>query len=368
MTKTASILLALFALLPESAWSHSLNDSFIELNLVDRAISGSVQLAIKDLEIAVGLDANADSEVHWGEVIGASKRIEQYVANRLRVSTDAEPCHIDTTDYRIRPMTSGAYLVLGLSGFCPNTPTTLDIYFAPMFDMDSSHRGIANISWQNLTLSHVFSPGNDSLELEQSSPVRLRVLLSYINEGIWHIWIGIDHILFLLAMMLGVFVYQRKQNKGELSTRACALEIIRLVTAFTIAHSITLVAATMGLVSLPAALVESAIALTVVIGGANVLYPIFGNRHWQFALGFGLIHGFGFANVLAELSLSKGLFFTSLFGFNLGVELGQLAIVVALTPLLILATHGEKLSKYATTLSGLLLCQFGLFWLVERSL
>jgi hypothetical protein len=109
--------------------------------------------------------------------------------------------------------------------------------------------------------------------------------------------------------------------------------VLKIVTAFTVAHSITLSLAALGYVHLPSRLVESAIAASVVLAAFNNLVPFFAERGWMVAFGFGLLHGFGFANALRDLGLQHGQLAATLFGFNLGVELGQLAIVAVFLPL-----------------------------------
>jgi hypothetical protein len=157
---------------------------------------------------------------------------------------------------------------------------------------------------------------------------------SFVREGIWHIWIGYDHILFLLSLLLpAVLVWRDHRWHAVAGPRAALLDVLRIVSAFTLAHSITLSIAALGIVHLPSRWVESAIALSVLLAALNNLRPLFHGRRWAVAFAFGLVHGFGFANVLADLGLQSGALAAPLVGFNLGVEIGQLAIVAAFLPL-----------------------------------
>ena len=352
---------------PGVVTAHSLNDSYLDLGLDASEVTATLRVAIADLELAVGLDSNRDAIVTWREVNQARPAIDNYLHSRLQLQLDNSPCALEPGAYLMEELPGGSYLLVPLSGTCIANSGALTLSYSLMFDLDNSHRGVALLSHNGRQTSYVFSPDNMSLLLDQHSPVLLTTLATYVREGVWHIWIGIDHILFLLAMLLGVVVHQQKLRAKEEERKEISVEILKLVTAFTVAHSITLALATFEIVSLPAALVESAIAVTVVIGGINIVYPLFGKRHWQFAFGFGLIHGFGFANVLAELSLSMQLFFISLLGFNVGVEIGQLAIVLALIPLLYLVNSGRRIREFSAAFTGLLICQVGLIWFVERS-
>lgn len=172
----------------------------------------------------------------------------------------------------------------------------------------------------------------------------------------------------LIPIVLGIHQKVRELPRSSPPAHILSVEILKVVTAFTVAHSVTLVLATLELIVLPVRLVESVIALSVAVSGLNIIFPFLRRYHWQMAFVFGLIHGFGFAGVLSDLSLPAGLFFGSLLGFNLGVEIGQLCIVLVLVPLLLVL--GSRASSRRSTLivSGIVISVFGLAWLAERSL
>ncbi|MES2583643.1 MAG: HupE/UreJ family protein, partial [Pseudomonadota bacterium] len=186
-------------------------------------------------------------------------------------------------------------------------------------------------------------------------------------EGVWHIWIGFDHILFLLSLLLpAVLVLDGKTWRGAGRFGQAGKEVLWVVTSFTVAHSITLSLAALGLVSLPSRLVESAIALSVVLAAANNVWPVVAHRRWVVAFCFGLIHGFGFASVLAELGLPTDSLALSLLGFNLGVETGQLAIVAVFLPLAFALRHTAFYRKGVFVGGSLLTMLVAALWLVER--
>jgi hypothetical protein len=144
--------------------------------------------------------------------------------------------------------------------------------------------------------------------------------------------------------------------------------VLKIVTAFTIAHSITLSLAVTGVAQLPSRLVESVIAASVLLTAADNLWPFLPKKRWWVAFAFGLIHGFGFASVLLDLQLPASSLVTSLLGFNLGVEIGQLALVAALMPLAYALRHTRGYSMLALRTGSVAIAAISLGWLLERSM
>jgi len=156
--------------------------------------------------------------------------------------------------------------------------------------------------------------------------------------------------------------------QAVMTFRPAFFEVLRIVTAFTIAHSITLSLAVLGFITLPSRLIESTIAASVVIAALNNLYPLIKKRLWIVAFLFGLVHGLGFANVLTELALPKPSLAVSLVAFNLGVEAGQLAIVGTFLPLAYLARRSWLYPRLVLGAGSLGMAAVASVWLIERSL
>ncbi len=155
-----------------------------------------------------------------------------------------------------------------------------------------------------------------------AKPSQWKQFVDYLIEGIWHIWIGHrSHSLFAVVAVAGcVGVGQPNNGKPRAVSRFAFIEVLKVVTAFTVAHSITLSLAALQIINIPSWIAESAIAASVIVAALNNVFPIFHGRRWIVAFGFGLIHGFGFANVLTELGLPQSTLLIALVGFNLGVE------------------------------------------------
>ena len=190
---------------------------------------------------------------------------------------------------------------------------------------------------QSETVSLIITDSDREQTLELSRPARLDQFLSYVNHGMFHIAIGFDHILFLIALLLAAPLRREaRQWRPSPRLRPALVQVISVVTLVTVAHSITLALAALGIVNLPSSLVEAVIALTVVAAAVHNLVPLPGRRFLAIIFVFGLFHGFGFASVLADLGLSRLGLVTSLLGFNIGVELGQLLLVLVAFPALYL--------------------------------
>jgi hypothetical protein len=199
-------------------------------------------------------------------------------------------------------------------------------------------------------------------------PVR-RTLLVYAREGVWHIAVGADHVLFLLCLLLpAVLVREDRRWAPVPRLRPAAAEVLRVVTAFTVAHSITLSLAATGQVELPSRLVESAIAASVLLAALDNLWPLWSGRRWLAAFGFGLVHGLGFASVLGDLGLPRGSLVAALLGFNLGVEAGQLALVALFLPLAFAARGSFAYRRLALGAGSLGVAVVGSVWPLERGL
>ncbi len=183
----------------------------------------------------------------------------------------------------------------------------------------------------------------------------------------WHILIGFDHILYLLFLLLPAGLRRVDGTWQRISHwREAVWPVFHTVTAFTIAHSVTLCVSALGLVALPSWLVESAIAASIIVAAFNNIWPMVTRRLWLVAFGFGLIHGFGFASVLVDLGLPRDALVASLLGFNLGIEAGQLAIISAALPVIYLLRLRRFYSRLLMPAGSAFTAIIATVWIIER--
>jgi hypothetical protein len=394
------LLAALWAAAP--AWAHKPSDSYLRLNgLSQGPIEGQWDIALRDLEEAIGLDADGDGAITWGELRQRHADIAAYALARLKVSRNGLPCVAKAGEQLVDEHSDGAYTVLpftlecaapaataadaaaaaasaaaassavhGASGAAPEGSATLTVDYKLFAELDPLHRGLLKLSSGTATQTAVLDPGGKPVRFELKSPNRLSQFIDYLREGVWHIWIGFDHILFLLSLLLpAVLVWSApaRQWKPVARFKDALVDVLKIVTAFTLAHSITLSLATLGFVSLPSAWVEATIAASVVLAALNNVWPLFQGRRWAMAFGFGLIHGFGFASVLTELGLPSDALLLALVAFNVGVELGQLAIVAVFLPVAFAIRRLPLYHRWLLTGGSLLIAALAAVWFAERA-
>jgi hypothetical protein len=301
------------------AWAHKPSDAHLALEVDGARVTGRLDIAVRDLDAALGVDGDGNGEITWGELAAAAPRIAGYVRDRLAI----EGCALELGAPAIVELSDGAYWALPVAAQCAQAPSALSITYRLLFDVDAQHRGLIHVAGQTLII-------------RDGTPIRATLgdgtsIRSFVREGVWHIWLGLDHILFLTCLILPAVFQRRGRWQAADSLRDVAREVFEIVTAFTLAHSITLVISAVGLVRLPSRFVETAIALSVVAAAVNNLVRAIDAR-WAVAFALGLLHGFGFSSVLVDLGLPSRELIGALLGFNVGVELGQAAIVLALLP------------------------------------
>ncbi len=349
------------------AQAHKPSDSYLSITVNEAEITGQWDIALRDLDFAIGLDADGNGEITWGEVRAKHAEIAAYALARLALRGDSAACAIEPGAQQINEHTDGAYTVLPLMIRCAKAPAQLAIDYSLFADLDPQHRGLLNLQALGNARTAVLGPQAPTQSFELKTVSRWAQFIDYAREGVWHIWIGFDHVLFLLSLLLPAVLLWRARSWQAVETfRTAFVDVFKIVTAFTVAHSITLSLATLGAVELPSRWVESAIAASVVLAALNNVWPVFHGRRWTVAFAFGLIHGFGFATVLADLGLPREALVLALVGFNLGVEAGQLAIVAVFLPIAFALRRTAFYRRAVMVGSSLLIAALAGVWLVER--
>ncbi|MDX1692756.1 MAG: HupE/UreJ family protein [Ketobacteraceae bacterium] len=297
-----------------------------------------------------------------------ARQVVNYVLPRLNIRNQNGACATDITSYTIESHRRADYIRFPVQVDCPGETHLFVVDYALFFDENPYHQGTWTVVYQQQPVIQYFWPNERRREFRVKSQTSVGVLLNFIVKGIHHIAIGYDHILFLLSLLLpAVLVRQAKQWQPAESGRYALWNVTKIVTVFTLAHSVTLSLAVLRLVPLPPAVwVESIIALSIVIMAIHNIRPLFRFDVLLITFGFGLVHGFGFANVLLDYPLSEQALVVSLVAFNLGVELGQLAIALVVTPILFYCRYAAWYRELFVPLGSGVIGLVGVYWLVER--
>lgn len=359
------------------AWAHSSSNSYLNFAVRDGVAVLRTDVPLRDVDLWQDLDHNRDGQVTWAEVSPRAPELLAWMREGLAVQAGEAVCELTPDALQASQHADGMYLSAEWAVACPTPPTQTGVpwvlRYTLLFERDNLHRGLLRIDAPDAPDapgSAILSPERPTAELVMTQPSALAVLGHYVVEGVWHIWIGLDHILFLLSLLVLAPLVPTRSRVSQWPAvdrfRTALLEVLAVVTAFTLAHSITLSLAVLKWVELPAGVVEPVIALSVVLAALNNLWGWGGVRRWRLAFGFGLIHGFGFASVLVDLGLPAQALALALGGFNVGVELGQLAIVAVFLPLAWWLRH-TALYRWGVVVGGsVAMALAATVWLVQR--
>jgi hydrogenase/urease accessory protein HupE len=340
-----------FCALP--AYAHDLPLSYVDLRVSDKEIAATIEAPAKYLvhELS-GVDETTllDSL----QIGPQQKQILIAIGSRLTISSGTETLRAQLR--AIEPLPDRREIKVQLLFPIEKAGDTIGIH-CDLFAFDPRHKTFLNIyQGERLKYQGIFDRENTQIDYvaRASQPIS-SVIGQFVWEGIHHIFIGPDHILFIAGLLL---------LGGTIG------QLLKIVTAFTVAHSITLVLATLHILNPPARVIESCIAVSIAFVGAHAFLHKSGGRDWRmvFAFGFGLVHGFGFANVLREMALPRSALAWSLFSFNVGVELGQACIVMTI----LFITIGLYWRGIIVTRRFVDACAFGVifagaFWFAQRA-
>ena len=362
---------AALALVALPAAAHKASDSYLQLSEQGQGIALRWDIALRDLDSVIEIDANGDAQITWGEVKAAWPAIEAHALQRLAI----DGCSLRPESRGLEQRSDGAYAVLWLRADCA-LPAEPAVSYSLFRETDPTHRGLLKIerAGQPVKLMVLDPTGPQAAVAGAGKPASAAATgaatatPSFLREGVHHIVTGYDHVLFLLCLLLPAVM--RRTAKGWQPVDRlpqAVLPVVGIVTAFTLAHSITLTLAALKVVSLPSWFIEPAIAVTIVLTALDNLWPIFRLPRYAVAFFFGLIHGFGFAGVLAELDLPASSFAWALLQFNLGIELGQLGIVLVVTAALYLLRRRPGYPRWVIQGGSLAAMTIGALWFIERT-
>ena len=352
--------------------AHKASDAYLQIDATEHGTTVRLDMALRDLEAALDIDTDQDGKLTWGEVKAAWPAIEQYAMAGLTI----EGCPLRAGERALERRNDGAYAVLMLSSSCM-LPAVPAISYTLLREVDPTHRGIVKLQrpGQPVVLMLLdptraaVATGAPAASGAAAAPAASAPSAwGFLKDGIHHIVTGYDHVLFLLCLLLPSVMRRTPAGWRPVERLSQAvLPVVGIVSAFTVAHSITLALAAMKVISLSPAFIEPAIAVTIILAALDNIWPIFPVRRVVVTFFFGLIHGFGFANVLSELNLPTSQFVWALLEFNIGLEIGQLMIVVGVTALLFGLRQRASYPAWVIRGGSFAAIVVGVLWLIERT-
>lgn len=380
------LFLASCVLAPLHLQAHEPDQSYVYLRVNKNDVDGRIELNSDDINRILGTNLPTKG-ITDAQVAPLAARVQAYLQEHLSFTAAGKTFPLTFSDSRVynidaRDEPDFVRYNFDLSGMT-ELPTNLVVNYSAIMDNYDQHRGYLLIenNWQagvvnnSARINNIFSADNPTTELNLTEGTSVwKGVWALIKLGVWHIWIGLDHILFIIALILPSVVRRDPVEKGPYGVskwnpvpafKPAFLYIIKIVTFFTIAHSITLALGALEIVNLPGRYVEALIAFSIGLAALHNIRPIFRGKEWVIAFIFGLFHGFGFASVMGDKGLGSDFLAWSLFGFNVGVEIGQLLIICVAFPILY-ALRKTKFYQWLIIIGSVLLIFIALYWTVER--
>jgi HupE / UreJ protein len=330
-----------------TAHAHKPSDAFLAIEPGEMTLS----VALKDLDLVIeSLDENQDRQITFGEFKAAQNEILAIVTKELSIQCDGTAMvlrwQLDTAQgsTALEKRNDGTYSRLKALFNCPLSGV-IQMQYRLFENVDSSHRLLITNTLGSVEVVSATSPSEKFLALrssitktttegsldQQASPVlkvsAMPTFFSFLSQGFLHLAVGWDHLAFILVLVLPFTLWKLQASNTSLDWLMCR-RLLLVVSAFTVGHSLTLLLASLNLVSVSANWVEPSIALTIAISAALNLMPEFRTHRLWIPLVFGTIHGLGFSSVLTEMNISSTSKLSALSGFNIGIELGQIAFVI----------------------------------------
>lgn len=354
-TKRAALVLLILAVaLPARA--HRGSEKLLLVERTDEGAIVDVRIERPDAAVQLGLDEDASIDA----ILARESELRAWIERGITLTSSARCRAVASSPRRVEG-DGGPFVEVRLTARCPSLGEPITLRDETVFDLDPQHEAFVRLRWGEEGDARVLRRGRQSVELG-SPPSMAALVARFLEEGVLHLVTGYDHLLFLLSLVLtagGLAV-----RKGM---RVALKDVAWLVTAFTLGHSVTLIAAALGVVVLPAKLVESVIAGSIVfVALLNVWRPRERRSMPWLAFTFGLVHGFGFSSVLAELGLPAQARVLSLVAFNVGIELAQLAFVALLAYPLAWAAGLRGYERWVVRGGSLAIASLASMWLVER--
>lgn len=360
------------------AWGHAKGENYVWLNVEETHFAGRFVIRLEDLRTKLGIVLPSDHEAASQRVMATAAQVQQYIQDHFAIDINGQPLPLTFTKTELLQANKmGHFARYFYRTADTDIPDQLTIRNNLLFENDRLHRSLLLIEYDRKAereyggeyTAMVFSPSNTEQVLDFTNIPGLLPIRDFVWQGMLHIWVGIDHVLFLVALLLPAVLIRRGSEWQPVQDfRTAFWKILKIVTVFTLAHSITLALAALDVVRLPSRFVESMIALSIILVALNNIFPTFRKGALLIVFVFGLFHGLGFATVMAQLPFRMTDLVSVLVAFNVGVEIGQIAIVAGIFPLIFWFRTHKTYTEVVPVYGSAALCVVAGYWFIERAL
>jgi hypothetical protein len=357
------LLLSLFLLsvICEPAPAHPLDDSRLALAVDGARVELRWEISLRDLDAMVDLDRDRNNRISAEEHQAGRQAIETYVRPHLRIEGDGSVCDAGgAAEQSFAARENGSFVTLRYALTCPAAPSRLNVSYDLFAKEHPAPRTLVTVTAGRDVWTGVMSDEQKSLSIDLGAAGQVG-FASFFLSGVLHMLEGIDHLLFLAVLLLPLMLAAGGNPVHRI------VEAAKILTAFTLAHGLTLWLAALGIVDVSSRLVESVIALSIAVTAADNVRPFLGRRRWLVAFGFGLVHGLGFASALGPLSLPPFELGLSLLAFNLGLEAAQLGVALIALPLGYALGSRARLRRVLLPMGSAAAGVVAMLWFAERA-
>jgi hydrogenase/urease accessory protein HupE len=348
------LVLSITLFISPEAKAHDPGLSAAELQLSYGSLAADLSFAFADIEQLLAIDADHNQQISQAEFLMAQAQLEQLARGALAITVDRKPLLCEAATVMLDSENGVLRFKLKFSGVVGEH---LELESFLIKSLARGHRQYLVLRDEagNVLVEQMLQATNAKcdIDLQQQANSKLNAFTKFVVLGIEHILTGYDHLAFLFALLLAGSTLR---------------EVLKIITSFTLAHSISLALATFNVVTISPAIVEPLIAVSIVYVGCENLFRRNLNRRWLLTFGFGLIHGLGFASVLRELNIGNAarVAIIPLLSFNLGVELGQVTIAALVLPLIWRLKPRSWFVPRLVPLCSTCVALLGVFWLIMR--
>lgn len=318
-----------------SLLAHQSHENYITLEAKEQIYTLHCEIETDNFAKVINLDDNNNTIVSWQELRSHESEIGDYLLEHLRLIEGKKAIVLHRGHLELFRRDDQTYLRLRMKSDMIETSEPIRLEYDLFFDIDPLQRLYMSVKEGNKKAQIVLLPKKRTLVLEAENLTLWQQFVTFFVDGIWHIWSGFDHLLFLLMLILPTMVFKGAEGYERVQSKKGLLwNILGIVTLFSIAHSLTLGLAFMDYARINVKFVESMILLSIIITALFNIFSIVPKKLYVLVFIFGLLHGFGFANALSAVDLDELHVLLTLLGFNLGIEVGQIVLVAISIPLL----------------------------------